>query len=215
VSDCYWVDYPISTNGTSARSNSGLGRRKDPQRTLAWLAEYGRIDWPVLAPIARTHMNYAIIEAICLALVNTGRSDLLMELDVPTYFAQAMFHDGPSRMSHIRRYFRASSAQKRGPVRSVAALAKAFVQRATIHYLGASPVRDIEIYETPFVTQCHGIRDTAELVRVQERVFGELGIHLPWEACSDVCTEHSTPGSATEHVMLGRPADGPRVPVKM
>jgi hypothetical protein len=184
--ECWWVDYPVSTVGVSAKSNSGIVARNAVSELATVFEEFDereRLDYPLPAPIGKSWLGHSsILEGICRGLTNAGRSDLLRELDVPTCYAQAIYYDGPARAANLRRYFRASASFGRGRLRSAVALFNAYIRRAAIWYLKAKHIPEVEVYDDlPLLRRCRDVKDIADMMRLQEQVFDDLHVTGPWD----------------------------------
>jgi glycosyltransferase involved in cell wall biosynthesis len=183
VKEIWWVDYPGSTGGICAKSNSGAVTRKDKKELAAYYGEYDRVDWPILAPLAGDNLGYqAALEGMCRGLTNAGRGDLLQNLDVARYFAHAIFYDRPVAIRNLRRYFQASASLGGGPVAATKAMARACLQLASVRYLTSKRIDAVEEYGEPSLfTQFRGVQDIAQLLVLQQQALDEMKVRAPWD----------------------------------
>jgi hypothetical protein len=177
-----WVDYPLITPGACAASNTVRTRAKGGGSTSAkeHLLEYDRVRWSSLTPVGSMVMTYTA-DTVVLVLENAGRADLISLLDLPGMYVTCLARDAEARRENLRRYFRASAALRRGPLRATADLGGAVARRALDKARGRETRPGTWGLELPpVVEEFRDVQDVGDLARRQQAAVRRQGVSPPW-----------------------------------
>lgn len=191
VRETWWVDFPVSTIGASAKSNTAIAAKiaalapskRRHTHLNTHLSEYATNDLSPFAPRCEHIAIGDIVDGIARALSNAEQPALIESLDLADCFALALYHEPQTRLENVRRYLQASALLRKDKLRSGSELMWAFLRRARGRMLTHRHPGEVGSLDSSFSpTTFHGLKDVHELLRVQQTALTSLRLRSPWDA---------------------------------
>jgi glycosyl transferase family 2 len=205
----HWVDFPVFVPGACGASNAAVNlsleaatiltrtiRTSDPGRSAhVHTREFERTSWPDLVPEGSI-MQVFVAEGIVRALRDSGRADLVVDMNWPDFYLLCMLHDPAFRWRNLRRYWSESGrVLGRSQGQRVSDLAMGLLRRVQgkvkrrqgyLEAQFAAPRR--EVFE-----RYSGVRDTTDLVQRQADSLRRQRVVPPWRVPASAATRQSLP----------------------